>query len=264
MIRLLDLAESYVKSGKVSGIRMSTRPDYIDTEVAEILKNYTISEVELGIQSMTDGVLEASKRGHTAEATVSACKLLRDEGFSVVGQMMIGLPASTGEDEVACAKAICDAGCVGTRIYPTIVFRRTELCDMTLRGEYTPLSIEDAVERSADVLEVFNSRGVKCLRIGLCDSDALHGDEKYFAGPVHPAMGELVRGEIYRRRIVEQIESLAESGRVTVIEVPVGAVSAAAGQGGCNRRYFETKYKTKIKFRENSTLEEYSVNINRE
>ena len=134
---------------------------------------------------------------------------------------------------------------------------------MTLNGEYTPLSIEDAVKRSADVLEVFISRNVKCLRIGLCDSDALHTDEKYFMGPSHPAMGELVRGEIYRRRITEALDG-ATVGGLTVVEVPKGAVSAACGQKGSNRKALESKYKTKLKFIENSTLEEFSVNINRE
>lgn len=263
MIRLLDLAETYVKAGLVSGIRMSTRPDYIDAEVVNILGNYTVSKVELGIQSMTDRVLAASKRGHTAKATLTACRLLREAGLSVVGQMMIGLPSSCGEDEIRCAEAICVAGCTGARIYPALVLRGTELCEMTQKGEYTPLSIEDAVNRSADVLEVFNKYGVKCLRIGLCDSEALHAEEKYFAGPSHPAMGELVRGEIYRRRIEKKM-SLAVIGKVTVIEVPTGAVSAAAGQNGANRKLFESKYKTKIKYKENSALEEFSVNINRE
>ena len=51
MIRLLDLAEEYVRTGKVSGIRFSTRPDYIDEEIIAILQQYTISAAELGIQA---------------------------------------------------------------------------------------------------------------------------------------------------------------------------------------------------------------------
>ena len=38
MVSLLDLAQSYVEDGRVSGIRMSTRPDYIDGEIISILK----------------------------------------------------------------------------------------------------------------------------------------------------------------------------------------------------------------------------------
>ena len=37
MIELLDLAESYVNRGLVSEIRLSTRPDYINDEILDIL-----------------------------------------------------------------------------------------------------------------------------------------------------------------------------------------------------------------------------------
>ena len=72
MISLLDLAEEYVESGKVSGIRMSTRPDYISDEIISVIGRYTLSEVELGIQSMSDKVLSACRRGHTAADTERA------------------------------------------------------------------------------------------------------------------------------------------------------------------------------------------------
>ena len=95
MIRLLDLAQEYVLSGRVSGIRMSTRPDYISKEIIEILKKYTISYVELGIQSMNDSVLSYLKRGHTVNDTINAIFLLKEANISFVGQMMIGLPKSS-------------------------------------------------------------------------------------------------------------------------------------------------------------------------
>ena len=57
MIRLLETASKYVYSGKVSSIRLSTRPDYIDTEILDILEFYRATKVELGIQSMSDKVL---------------------------------------------------------------------------------------------------------------------------------------------------------------------------------------------------------------
>ena len=63
MVALLDTAQEYVERGLVSGIRMSTRPDYIDEEILAILSRYTISCVELGIQSMSDSVLRITKRG---------------------------------------------------------------------------------------------------------------------------------------------------------------------------------------------------------
>ena len=59
MVYLLDVAQTFVDSGRVSGIRMSTRPDYIDAEILDILSRYTVCAIELGVQSMDDSVLFA-------------------------------------------------------------------------------------------------------------------------------------------------------------------------------------------------------------
>lgn len=253
MISLLDMAESYVGHG-VSGIRMSTRPDYIDAEIIEILKNYTVSQVELGIQSMSDAVLTASRRGHTADDTRRAVKLLCANGFSVVGQMMVGLPSSTLEEELYTAREICDLGCDAARIYPTVVFKHTGLERMYKRGEYSPLTIDEAVQRSAEVLEIFDNEGVECLRVGLCDSENLHSEDKYSAGPVHPAIGELVRGEIWRRRIIAELEKRRIKGKRTLIVLPKGAVSAAVGQKRKNRAEYERIVGAKVLLKEDSAL----------
>lgn len=205
MIRLLDIAEKYVALGKVFGIRMSTRPDYISDEIIEILKKYTVSQVELGIQSMSDKVLSASKRGHTADITEKAVSQLVGNGFQVVGQMMIGLPSSTLEDEVYTAERICEMGCVASRIYPTVVFSDTELDSMYKEGSYAPLDVEEAVTRSAEVLGVFVKNGVNCIRIGLCDSDNLHSSDTYSAGPNHSALGELIMSRLYYNVISDSI-----------------------------------------------------------
>ena len=267
MIRLLDTAQSYVDSGHVIGIRMSTRPDYIDEEITEILKNYTVTQVELGIQSMSDRVLGISKRGHTSEDSVRALVLLNDSGFKTVGQMMIGLPGATPDDEILTARLICDGGCVAARIYPTVVFKDTELDLMYSSGLYRPLSVEEAVARSADVLKVFDERGLMCLRIGLCDSENLHSNETYSAGPSHPAIGELVEGRVFLLRISEAVRRLVSdgadpSGRTLVIECPRGAVSKVVGNRKANsdllKKEFEIK---KIKTIENDGLLGYNIKV---
>ena len=263
MISLLDLAEEYVESGKVSGIRMSTRPDYISDEIISVIGRYTLSEVELGIQSMSDKVLSACRRGHTAADTERACVLLKSAGIPFVGQMMTGLPSSTPDDEVYTARRICELGAAGCRIYPTVVFKNTCLAVMAERGEYTPLTVEEAVERSADVLEVFSENGVKCLRIGLQDSENLHDSEKYYAGPAHPALGELVRSEIFRRRMEAAVEMLLERECVHV-KVPEGAVSMAVGAHGANREYLKNKFGIKkLKFTQTGSLQGYNVTAER-
>jgi len=259
MTELLDLAQSYVKSGEVSGIRFSTRPDYIDEEIIAILKNYTISAAELGIQSMSDRVLTLSRRGHTVPQTEKAVRLLKTAGFDVVGQMMVGLPGSTAEDEIQTAKRIAEMGCSAARIYPTVVFRDTELYCMMERGEYVPLSVQEAINRAADVLEVFIEHDVDCIRIGLCDSENLHGTQ-YAAGPNHPALGELIEGEIYFRRMCRKLDCMERIPEICTVGVPFGEISKAVGQNRRNKIRIEYKYNVKkVKFVENSSLKRYNI-----
>lgn len=266
MINLLDLAQSYVDSGDVKAIRMSTRPDYIDEEIIGILKNYTISAVELGIQSFSDEVLGKCRRGHCADQSEKALKMLKDAGFSTVGQMMIGLPGSTPESELECARKICLLGASAARIYPTVVFRDTELYDMTARGEYIPLTLDEAVERSAAVLEIFIEKGVECLRIGLCESENLHSDKTYAAGPNHPSLGELVYGEVYYRRITEAIaKHPPEDKSALTVFVPQGDISMAVGQSGRNKVRIKNKFNlSKIKYVEKNHLKRYDIKLNYE
>ncbi len=251
MIYLLDVAEEYIQDpgedrARVTGIRMSTRPDYVDGEIMEILSRYHVKTVELGLQSMRDEVLVASKRGHSAKDAERACRLIKDAGYSLIGQMMIGLPCSTLEDEIYTAKKICEMGADDARIYPTVVFYDTELADMAARGEYKMLELDDAVERSKEVLKIFNANHVECIRIGLCASDNLLDEEKVMGGANHPSLGELVLGEEYFDRMRADAEYIAaqnEDGGTITFTVPQGEISKAVGQRGKNRRRLEEKYK---------------------
>ena len=262
MTDLLDVAEGYVKKGSVKGIRMSTRPDYISREITDILKKYTVSQVELGIQSFSDRVLDACKRGHKAKASYDAVEHLRKEGFSVVGQMMTGLPGATIEDEVETARIICSLGAESARIYPCVVFKNTPLEKMTRAGEYTPMKLWEAVERSAAAYRVFLENGVECLKIGLHESDNLHNENTYFAGPNHPAIGELIRGRIYLENILESLKDKKTEGRELTVFVPKGATSMVTGQKRCYKLDILEKTRVKsLKILEMESLQRYNISI---
>ncbi len=196
MTRLCDTAYEYVKSGKVNSIRLSTRPDYINAEILDILKARGVTHIELGIQSMSQAVLDASKRGHSVEDTEKACALINQYGFILGGQMMIGLPSSTLEDELYTAEKIGEMGAKEARIYPCVVFENTPLCNMAKSGKYTPVSVQEAVERSAAVLQKLKQYRINVLRIGLQSSESLSDKNEVYAGAYHPAMGELVESRI--------------------------------------------------------------------
>ncbi len=241
MTYLCSVAYDYVKKGSVSSIRLSTRPDYIDEDILSILQSYGVTHIELGIQSMKQSVLDACKRGHTVHDTQNACRLIKEYGFHLGGQMMVGLPHSTGDDEVYTAKKIAELGCDEARIYPCVVFRKTELCNMAQSGTYTPLTIEDAVERCCDVYEVLYQNNVNVLRIGLQSSENLSNEKEIYAGANHPAMGELVMNlHVYRRICKEAERCIFEAkygikGKTLIIECNISDISKVTGQKRCNR-----------------------------
>ena len=260
MVYLLSLAKEYIDAGKAQSVRLSTRPDYIDREILDILKACKVTDIELGLQSMDDNVLRLSKRGHTADCARSACGLIKDYGFNLIGQMMIGLPGSDTQNEVMTAKEIAKL-CDGARIYPTVVFEDTELCAMTRSGEYKPLTTDEAVERSERALDVFIKAEKPVIRLGLCASDNLSDPEKAVAGATHSALGELVYAEHYMRVIREYINEhkICLAGKDVVIRAPRGETSKVVGQKRKNKlRLIESGAKS-VRVIEDDRLDKYRV-----
>ena len=266
MIRLLEIAGKYLKSGKVSSVRCSTRPDYISEEILDILEQYGLKHIELGLQSCDDSVLLVTKRGHTALEAQRACKLIKERGFGLTGQMMIGLPGADIKSEIETAKFIIESGCDSARIYPTIVFKNTELCDMTMSQNYVPISLEDAVVRSAKVYQLFLDAGVRVLRIGLCSSENLSSDETYYAGPNHPAIGELVENEIYYQNIYSAVQRLNLNARdVLYVAVSPTSLSKAVGQKKRNKALLRDALGIRdVKFYEHEDLIGYQIRVSAE
>ncbi len=266
MIKLLEIAYSYVSVGRVSSIRCSTRPDYINEQVLEYLKKYGVKTIELGLQSIDDNVLRLTKRGHSFDDEKSACQLITGYGFNLVGQMMIGLPGSTLDSELKTADFIIKSGASGARIYPTVVFRDTELAVMAESREYRPLTVEEAVKRTAMVKKKFIERGVDVIRVGLCSSENLTSEETYFAGPNHCAIGELVENEIYYNTICEKFKTadLLSDKKITVF-VSRGSLSKAIGQKKKNKlRLIKDFSLADIKFCEDKKLSEYEISLRQE
>lgn len=263
MIRLLDIAEGFIKDGRALSIRMSTRPDYISREILDILKNYHVRTIELGIQSMSDEVLRLSKRGHRTSDTENACRLVKEYGFELIGQMMIGLPGSDIRREVETAEKICGMGASGARIYPTMVLCQTELCEMTKRDEYKPLELDDAIERTSAALRVFIDHGVPVIRIGLHADESLCDRSGIYAGAYHPAMGELCENSLYLGLIREKLDELKDEFSPTssvVIYVPRGHMSKAVGNKRINAERIRAEYGIKkLHFKEDDGLSPYNV-----
>ena len=201
MLSLLEAAKPYVENRKIKGIRCSTRPDAIDDQVLSILKAYGVTAIELGAQSMNDKVLSANLRGHTADDVRTASKLIKEYGFELGLQMMTDLYLSTPELDIETAKEIIKLNPDTVRIYPTVTLKNTYLEKLMNVGEYIPSSIESTISHCAQLVPMFNNKGIKIIRLGLHASDDVK--ENMLGGGYHESLGEMVCSRILLNQILE-------------------------------------------------------------
>ena len=168
---LLAAANEYLKKGDIDGIRLSTRPDYIDKEILDNLLKYGVTTIELGVQSMDDSVLKSSNRGHTREDVINAVKLIKEYPFTLGLQMMTGLPGDTDEKSLYTADEIIKLKPDIVRIYPTLTIKDTFLEKMYLTGKYKPQSVDEAVNLAKQLLLKFEKNNITVIRVGLQSTD---------------------------------------------------------------------------------------------
>lgn len=228
MLELLDAAQEAVERYGFRGVRCSTRPDAVNREVLDILLARRVTAVELGAQSMDEGVLLANRRGHTAKDTVRAAGLIREAGLELGLQMMTGLYRSAPEKDLATARAFGELHPATARIYPTVVLPGTELARLWQAGEYAPQTLEEAASLCARLLDVLEGAGIRVIRVGLHASKEV--EEKRLAGPYHPAFRQLAEGERFLQRLQRELNG---PGAYRV-EVHPKEISTALGQGRRN------------------------------
>ena len=211
MVELLQAAYPFVRDGRASGIRISTRPDAVSEEILKILREYGVTSIELGAQSMSDEVLRVNGRGHDSGSVVAASRMIKEAGFSLGLQMMVGMYGAEdpGEEAMYTVHRLADLEPDTVRIYPTIVVDGTALAALYRAGRYVPLELEQAVDISASLIEMFRSRDINVIRVGLHYEESLIGS--MVAGPYHPAFGEMCESRILRRAIETELNGCSNA-----------------------------------------------------
>ncbi len=246
----LKTQEEFLKAAaefypQVSGIRLSTRPDYIDDEILTLLKKYGVTTIELGVQSSDDTVLEMNDRGHSFASVVSASKLIKESGIDLGLQIMLGMYGSDPEKDrrtiadIAALKPSC------VRIYPVITLKNTKIHRYLKEGKYIPYTIETAAQLAKEAVLKFRENSIDVIRIGLHSSEELEEDDNIVAGPYHPAFGEIVESLIYRDKIKDRLGSA--NNDVIEFYCPACDISKAIGHKKMNKEYFREKYGIRLK-----------------
>lgn len=205
MLELLTAARSFTEVFK--GIRISTRPDCIDDEVLTLLKEYGVTSIELGAQSMDNSVLELNNRGHKAEDVVNASKRIKEFGFSLGLQMMTGLYGSDFDKDIKTAESFIALKPDTVRIYPTVIMKNTDLADFYNSGKFVPYTLDESVELCSRLILMFEREGISIIRLGLHYSDSLVDDS--LGDNYHPAFKELCESKIFYNSFIEQISNLS-------------------------------------------------------
>lgn len=207
---LLALTDKLIEQKIIGAVRMSTRPDYIFEEELEFLKKHNVKLIELGVQSLDNDVLNISERGHSMEDVEKAMHLLKKYEFKTGLQLMTGMPGQDFDSIKDTIEKACAMKPDIARIYPLLVVKNTKLETMYLKGEFTPLTLEEAIEQAAYMYEKLTRNNCLVIRTGLQADEELCSDGNILAGPFHPSMGELVKSRIIRKHVEKALDNFAK------------------------------------------------------
>ncbi|MGO1527103.1 MAG: elongator complex protein 3 [Senegalia sp. (in: firmicutes)] len=242
----LEIAKKYKDNGKIDKIRLSTRPDYINEEILNNLKDYSVDIIELGVQSMDEGVLSASNRGHNVDDVYRAIKLIKKYDFNLGLQMMVGLVNDTYEKSLNTAKEFVKLKADLVRIYPTLIIKETYLEKLYKNNEYIPFSLETTIDYIKDILMIFKYNNIPVIRIGLQPTDNISFEKDVVTGPLHPAIRQIIESKIYKEIIKILLKEKEFNSKNLNIKLNNKMISLFVGYKGENLKDLRKKFNVKI------------------
>jgi histone acetyltransferase (RNA polymerase elongator complex component) len=228
---LLAPLQPFLDNGTLGSVRISTRPDCIEAEHVAWLAQLGVRTIELGVQSLDDAVLAASGRGHLAAESLTAIRCIKSLGLQAGAQLMPGLPGDTPVSSMASLEQVVAAGADFLRLYPVVVLKGTELARRYEAGEYQPLSLERGLSLCKQLLQRAMLAGVPVIRIGLQAEQGLD-DASMLAGCRHPALGQLVRSQLY----ADLLDSVVSPGECVTVSCHPARISDVVGLKRSNLR----------------------------
>ncbi len=142
----------------IVAICISTRPDCINDLylgfLQEIKRDKNIDiVVELGLQSINHHTLRVLNRGHGLAEFIDAVIRLNRFGLDSCAHYIVDLPMDTLEDVIEGAKVISALGVRQVKCHSLYILRDTQAGLMYEKGELTPLSPDQYMERVISFLE---------------------------------------------------------------------------------------------------------------
>ena len=174
----------------IKKIRFSTRPDTINSDTLAEIKDYQISLVELGIQSLDNEVLAANGRPYTSNQALDAVdNILKITDCGV--QLMAGMYKQSLSSSIDDAAVFAKKSVKTARIYPTQVLKNTVLYDLFKKGIYKATELEDIILAAGGMYIHFMAEDVQVIRMGLPEDAAESGE--IAGGASHKSFGDIVK-----------------------------------------------------------------------
>lgn len=149
------------------GFTVETKPDYCKREHVDMMLQYGITRVEIGVQSLQERVYKIVNRGHTYDDVLESFQVSKDAGYKIVAHMMPGLPTVTPEQDISDFARLFEDQALRPdmlKIYPSLVLQGTPLYGQYVDGRYTPYSDEDMIRVLMEVKKKI-PRWVRIMRV---------------------------------------------------------------------------------------------------
>ncbi|MBN2351593.1 MAG: TIGR01212 family radical SAM protein [Spirochaetales bacterium] len=170
--RLKELYDRGLSQADFRELVVSTRPDCVDREKADLLASYKNGRrdvwIELGLQSFHDRTLERINRGHTAADFRDAFALCRERGLKICVHLVFGLPGEGRPEIEATVRELAALGPDGVKIHNLHVIAGTPLAEEYARGLVKVPGAAEHLERVIGALELLGPKTV-IMRL-VCDT----------------------------------------------------------------------------------------------
>lgn len=157
---LKHIYDMALSCGDFSEFIVSTRPDCVEDDVADLLAGYITEDrevwVELGLQSASDETLRRINRGHTLSDYIKCMERLHKRGIKVCTHVILGLPGEEREDFIETAKVLNKVGSEGVKIHNLHIPGGTNMAEEYLEGEITSWSTERYMNEVEYFLRLLN------------------------------------------------------------------------------------------------------------
>lgn len=146
---------------KVLGLAIGTRPDCIEDDTLELLKEINEKHffwIELGLQTIDDKVAKIINRGYPLSTYIETSKKLKDSGIKFVTHMIVGLPTEEREDILNTAKCIVQSGAWGIKIHSLHIIKGTPLERLYNETNFKVFTLDEYVDIVVTILKLLPNK----------------------------------------------------------------------------------------------------------